>query len=183
LEKINKGAHLCWSVTEKFLPFSRKQDKKHKYVQINNIIDSAIGLTKDDFEADDIQLIKHLAEDVPDMAADFYELQKVFMNMIYNAHQAMEELSGKKRLTVKSEFDDKTIRISFQDTGQGIPKVHLQKVFEPLFTTREDGKGTGLGLSVCYEIIKKYKGNIYVTSEPGKGAHFVIDLPIFARAS
>ncbi len=78
------------------------------------------------------------------------------------------------------EFDDRAIRISFQDTGPGIPQENLQKIFEPLFTTKEIGKGTGLGLSLSCEIIKEHGGDFYVASELGKGACFVIELPIIS---
>ena len=91
------------------------------------------------------------------------------------------EQNGPKMLTVSSNFDDKLIRVSIEDTGIGIPKKHLQKIFEPLFTTKEKGIGTGLGLSVCYDIIKDHNGTIYVASEPGKGTCFVIELPILEK--
>jgi signal transduction histidine kinase len=65
----------------------------------------------------------------------------------------------------------------------GIPKENFQKIFEPLFTTKEKGVGTGLGLSVCYDIIKDHKGSIYVASDPGRGACFVIELPIVSMAA
>jgi len=115
--------------------------------------------------------------------ADYHELQQVFLNMINNAQQAMKDHPGSKILTVRSASDDGAIRISFQDTGPGIPKQNLQKIFEPLFTTKPMGEGTGLGLSVSYAIIKEHGGDIFVASEPGKGACFVIEIPIVAQTS
>ena len=103
--------------------------------------------------------------------------------MINNAHQAMKAKGGSGTLTVKSEFDDAMIRIHFIDTGPGILKENLQKIFEPLFTTKADGEGTGLGLSICYEIIREHDGTIYVASEPGTGACFVIEIPISSKPS
>ncbi|MEA3429508.1 MAG: HAMP domain-containing sensor histidine kinase, partial [Thermodesulfobacteriota bacterium] len=82
-----------------------------------------------------------------------------------------------------STFDEKTMRISFLDTGPGIPEENLQKIFEPLFTTKKRGEGTGLGLSICYEIIKKHRGDIFVASDQRKGTCFVIELPIRKSAS
>jgi signal transduction histidine kinase len=90
----------------------------------------------------------------------------------------MKSLEGTRKLTVLTESDDAAVRVHFQDSGKGIPKEHLQKIFEPLFTTKEEGQGTGLGLSVCYEIIQQHKGNIFVASEQDKGACFVVELPI-----
>ncbi len=181
LEKINKGAELSRNIVEKFLAFSRKYEKKREYIQVNTIIESTLDLKQHDFKKDRIQVVRHLADHIPGTMADFHELQQVFLNVINNAHQAMEEQSGTGSLTIKSEFDDKAIRISFQDTGPGIPQENLQKIFEPLFTTKEIGKGTGLGLSLSAEIIKEHEGNIYVASELGKGASFVIELPIISK--
>ena len=181
LENINTGAQLCKRIIQKLLVFSRKHEPKRDLVQINEIIESTLGLKQHDLKVDEIQVVKVLADNMPHTIADLYELQQVFLNIINNADQAMKAVTGTKSLTIKSEFDDKAIRVNIRDTGPGIPKENLQKVFEPLFTTKEKGKGTGLGLSVCYEIIQKHEGDIYVASEPGKGTCFVIELPIVAK--
>ena len=178
LKKINESALICRDIIQKFLAFSRKSEKKREYGKINPYIDSTLELKKHDFKIANIQLVRQFADNMPGTMADFSELKQVFLNIVNNAHQAMEEHSRSGILTVKSEYNDKMIRISFQNTGPGILKENLQKIFEPLFTTKGIGKGTGLGLSVCYEIIKEHGGNIYVASEQGLGACFVIELPI-----
>jgi len=180
LEKINNGAQLSKNIVEKFLAFSRKYEKKREHIQVNTVIESTLDLKQHDFKRDRIQVVRNLAGHMPGTMADFHELQQVFLNVINNAHQAMKEQSGTGFLTIKSEFDDRAIRISFQDTGPGIPQENLQKIFEPLFTTKEIGKGTGLGLSLSCEIIKEHGGDFYVASELGKGACFVIELPIIS---
>jgi signal transduction histidine kinase len=183
LEKINKSALLCKNITQKLLAFSRKEKSKQKYIQVNHIIESTLELKQHDLKADNIQVVRQLADNMPGTMADFYELQQVFVNMINNAHQAMKMHARMGTLTIKSTFDEKTMRISFLDTGPGIPKENLQKIFEPLFTTKKRGEGTGLGLSICYDIIKKHKGDIFVASDQGKGACFVIELPVRKSAS
>jgi len=183
LKKINKSSLLCKNIVQKLLAFSRKEESKLEYIQINPVIESTLDLKQYDFKVDCIQVVRQLADNMPNTMADFYELQQVFLNMINNAQQAMKMDAGTGTLTVKSEFDKKTIRISFLDTGPGIPKENLQKIFEPLFTTKKRGEGTGLGLSVCYEIIKKYKGDIFVASDKQKGACFVIELPVVDKLS
>ena len=183
LEKINKSTLLCKNIIQKLLAFSRKSKSKQKYIQVNHIIESTLELKQHDFKVDGIQVVRQLADNMPSTMADFYELQQVFLNMINNAHQAMKMHAGTGTLTIKSTFDEKVIHINFFDTGPGIPKENLQKIFEPLFTTKKRGEGTGLGLSICYEIIKKHNGNIFVASDQGKGACFVIELPIRKSAS
>jgi len=182
-ENINKSAHLCKQIVQKLLTFSRKQDPKREYVRINRIIESTLELKHHDLKVDEILIVRRLADDMPVTIAEPHELQQVFLNMINNAHQAMRANAGSGTLIVKSEFDDTAIRIHFIDTGPGISKENLQKIFEPLFTTKAEGEGTGLGLSICYEIIREHGGTIYVASEPGAGACFVIEIPISTKPS
>ncbi len=183
LEKINKNSLLCKNIVQKLLAFSRKEGTKQEYIQINRVIESTLELKEHDFKIDGIQVVKQLADNMPNTTANFYELQQVFLNIINNAHQAMKMHAGTGTLTVKSAFDGKVIRINFLDTGPGIPEKNLQKIFEPLFTTKKKGEGTGLGLSICYEIIKEHKGNIFVANNQGKGACFAIEIPIVDQLS
>ncbi len=178
LEKINESSLLCKNIVQKLLAFSRKEGAKQEYIQINQVIESILELKQHDFKVDGIQVVKQLADNMLGTTANFYELQQVFLNIINNAHQAMKMHAGTGTLTVKSSFDEKVIRINFLDTGPGIPEKNLQKIFEPLFTTKKKGEGTGLGLSICYEIIKEHKGNIFVANNQGKGACFAIEIPI-----
>ena len=177
-EKIKQSVALCKDIIQKLLTFSRKHEPKREYAQVNSIIEDTLELKKHDFKVSGIKVVKQIDECTPGTVADIFGLQQVFLNMINNAHQAMKTYDNIGILTVKCEFDDKVIRVSFQDTGPGIPKENIQKIFEPLFTTKEEGQGTGLGLSVCYEIIQQHKGNIFVASEQDKGACFVVELPI-----
>jgi len=100
------------------------------------------------------------------------------LNIIVNAEQAMSETKRGGKLTIKTQEIKDYIRISFADDGPGIPAEHLDKVFDPFFTTREEGGGTGLGLSMCHGIVAEHGGRIYATSKPGKGATFVVELTV-----
>jgi len=110
--------------------------------------------------------------------ADFHQIQEVFLNIILNAEQAMSEASGGGKLSVKTQQVGDYIRISFADDGPGIPAEHLDKVFDPFFTTRGEKGGTGLGLSLCHGIVTEHSGKIYAKSKPGKGATFFVELPL-----
>jgi len=177
-QTINEGAVLCRNITQKLLRIARKEEKKRETGDITSVIENTLGLKEHDFKAHRIQVVRHLDGHLPKTVADFSELQQVFLNLLNNADQAMMDWDGSRILTVKTEQDGRVIRSSFQDTGPGIPKENLQRIFEPLFTTKKEGQGTGLGLSLCYDIVQSHEGSIYVASEPGLGACFVIEIPI-----
>jgi len=178
LNNINEAAGLCRSIVQKLLRFSRNESLAKEPVDINEVLQSALDLKRHDFKVDRIEVVKDLAGAMPYTNGIYNELQQVFLNLMANAQYAMKSVTGERRLTVRSEFDPAAVRVSVEDTGTGIPKENLQKIFEPLFTTKEKGVGTGLGLSVCYDIIRDHGGSILVASEPGRGACFVIELPV-----
>jgi len=182
IENIHQCAELCQSIVQRLLAFSRKSESIREPVQVNTAIEDALGLKQHDFTVSGIQVRRQLDQHIPPTMADPHALQQVFLNMIHNAHQAMAGHCRPGVLTVRSRLDDEMISIRFQDTGPGIPADNLQKIFEPLFTTKERGEGTGLGLSICYEIIREHGGNIYVASEHGDGACFVVELPVVSLA-
>ena len=101
-------------------------------------------------------------------------MNQVFVNVLINAKQAIKD---KGEVTISTYQRDGKIHIEFSDTGVGIPKENLKKIFDPGFTTKGVGVGTGLGLSICYQIIQDHLGEIKVQSEVGKGTTFTIILP------
>ena len=178
LKNIQQSAVLCQKIVQKLLAFSRKQKPKREYVQVIDIVESTLELVQHEINKNAVQVVKQFVDNVPCTIADSYQLQQVFLNIINNAVQAMQQQTRLGTLTLISEFDDKSIRISIYDNGPGIPGENLQKIFEPFFTTKPEGKGTGLGLSICYEIIREHAGNLYVSSELGSGTRFFVELPI-----
>ncbi len=103
------------------------------------------------------------------------ELEQVFLNLIVNAGQALEELGV---LRVRTAVIDGEIEIAVADSGRGIAPEHLDRIFDPFFTTKPVGEGTGLGLSISHEIVRRHGGRIDVSSEPGCGTEFRVRLPI-----
>jgi CheY-like chemotaxis protein len=110
--------------------------------------------------------------------ANMGQLEQVFLNFIINAEQAMTKAHGGGKLFIKTGLTGGMIRAQVTDNGPGIAAENLGKVLEPFFTTRGNEGGTGLGLSVSYGIINEHGGRLLVRSKPGKGASFIIDLPI-----
>ena len=182
LKTINEGANLCKNIVQKLLAFARKEETVKESVNLNDVVNSTLDLKRHDFNVDQIEVDKTLAPNIHFVTADFYEIQQVFLNIVTNAHYEMKSMDGTRKLTVHTESDDASVRVRFQDSGKGIPIEHLQKIFEPLFTTKEKGVGTGLGLSICYDIIRDHNGTIYVAREPGQGACFIVELPVSVEA-
>jgi histidine kinase len=126
-----------------------------------------------------------LDPDLPKVNADPGRLEQVFINLLLNARDAIEEKgemeksAEDKRITLITRKEKNTIQIVVRDTGRGIPKEHLEKLFEPFFTTKETGKGTGLGLSISYGIVKECGGDIRAVNEK-EGASFIVTLPVKA---
>ena len=120
------------------------------------------------------KLVKDYAP-IPKIECLPFQLNQVFMNLLVNAAQAIEDQG---EIRIRTEADDNEVRVIISDSGKGISEAHLHRIFEPFFTTKPVGKGTGLGLSVSYGIIQKHGGRIDVSSEVGKGTTFVVHLPI-----
>jgi signal transduction histidine kinase len=156
------------------LDFSRQSPPALRDVQVNDVLDQALNLAAFSAEPKGIKIEKELSPSLPLVMADFDQLQQVSINLIMNALQAMPE-GGK--LTLRTSADDNQLKIEVQDTGQGISKENMRKLFTPFFTTKEKGKGVGLGLAVAYGIIQRHKGRIEVQSKEGEGTTFTIYLP------
>ncbi|MEW5745191.1 MAG: ATP-binding protein [Nitrospirota bacterium] len=140
---------------------------------LNEIIETSVNLIQYDRKAKSTAIVKELAPSLPDVVCDSNQLSQVFVNLTLNAMDAMPDGGT---LTVRSFLEDGAVVVQFRDTGTGIPKEDVNKIFDPFYTTKE--KGTGLGLAVSYNIIKKMNGTLTVESEPGKGTTFVISLPV-----
>jgi signal transduction histidine kinase len=118
--------------------------------------------------------------DLPPVQCMPSQINQVVMNLVVNAAHAMGPERGK--ITVRTRAADEKVWIEVADTGSGIPKEVLPRIFDPFYTTKPIGKGTGLGLSLSYGIVKKHGGKIEVQTESGKGTTFRITLPIHQSA-
>ena len=178
LKVINREAHRTAGVIRNLLTFARKHPQEKQPVDINKAIQTVLDLRAYEQRVSNIEVNTHLASDLPEITVDGFQLQQVFLNIIINAEHFMSEAHGKGTLTITTERVGDTIRASFADDGPGIAKENLGHLFEPFFTTKEVGKGTGLGLSISHGVISAHGGRINAESELGKGATFVVDLPI-----
>lgn len=159
--------------------FSRPSNYELKLVDVNQLLEDTINITKVGKKAKDIMFEKKLSDMIPPIPLIPDQIEQVFLNMFINAVDALnEKKGGVKNIIVESYMVDETINIKISDSGVGIKEEHFSKVFEPFFTTKKEGRGTGLGLWVSYGIVKSFEGNIEVESKEGKGTIFLIKLPI-----
>jgi len=181
LEIIHDGSQRVAGIVKGLLTFARQHKSERTYSDINQLVDNTVALRAYALETSNIRAAIVLDPDLPWTMADAGQLQQVFLNIIINAEIEMKKARGKGNLIIKTEKIADTIRISFTDDGPGIARENLGKVFDPFFTTKEVGEGTGLGLSLSHGIIAEHNGQIYAESEPGKGATFVIEIPVVAE--
>jgi len=181
LDIINNHIQRITEIVRQMSTYSRPDSFNVKYVQINDILEASLNLMRlDKRMKSTIEITVSPDADLPRTMVDEGQISQVLINIFLNALDAMPD-GGKLDVTTRTGTDDQgrdSILIKFSDTGVGIPRDELQKIFDPFFTTKEAGKGTGLGLALSYNIVKKFKGDIRVESEPGKGAVFTIILPV-----
>ncbi len=176
LEIIYKNTEACKKIVEDLLKFSRKTETKPQKTNINRIIDDVVEFLSYRLEEKDVNIHKELDMAMPEIMVDAEKIKQVFVNMLINAWQAVEE-GGNIWIRTYMNADATRAIIEIEDNGCGIKPEHKRRVFEPFFTTKEPGDGTGLGLSVSYGIVKEHGGEIFVNSTPGEGTVFVIELP------
>ena len=160
--------------------FGRSDVTSFNPVELSRILDDTLILMKERLRIRNITIDIQLAENLPMLYGNHAKLEQVFVNLIQNSMDAMEE-KGKGEIILSAQIEDKEVKITYSDSGKGIDPIIQQKIFEPFFTTKEAGKGTGIGLSIVYGIIKEHKGAITCESEEGKGAIFKITLPVYSE--
>jgi len=175
LNQIRTQGNRCKQITHKLLSFARKSDAVAEDVQINALIEEVVSLSSQRAKYGKVQVQLNLLKNLPLVKLSPAELQQVFLNLINNALDAMENIGG--ILSISSRYQSQYIEIDIKDNGQGIPESNIDRIFDPFFTTKPVGKGTGLGLSICYGIIQKMGGEIEVQSALNQGTCFRIKLP------
>jgi len=183
LDTIYSEAKRAANVVRNLLTFARKHPLGKQPVNINGVIQKVLDIREYEQRVNNIQVDTRFSDDLPEITADGFQLQQVFLNMVINAEYFMTEAHRGGTLTITTEKASDVVRASLADDGPGISKEKLGHIFDPFFTTKEVGKGTGLGLSICHGIITEHGGRIYAKSEAGKGAIFIVELPIADAAS
>ena len=179
-QKIHAAADRCVRIVRNFLALARHHTPERGEVRINDVIREAVELLGYELRTGNVEVVLDLAEDLPVLWADPHRLHQVLVNLIVNAQHAMRGVPSARRLTIatRSDREPNRVRLEVRDTGPGIPPQIRPRIFEPFFTTKPSGQGTGLGLSLCQGIVEEHGGAITVESGPGRGATFLIELPM-----
>jgi two-component system NtrC family sensor kinase len=179
LGAILQSVDRCRTITQRLLGFARRMDVTIQMLSLNEVIEEVLGFLEKEALHRNVELQLNLAVDLPRIASDRGQLQQVFLNILNNAFDAVQD-GGQVAIT-SFEVDVDTVGASIQDNGQGMTQETMTHLFEPFFTTKK-GYGTGLGLSITYGIIKKLGGDIKVKSQLGAGTTFTVFLPKKALA-
>ena len=177
-ETIYSEARRASRIVQNLLTFARQHKAEKVPTAINQVLDDTLELRGYELRVRGIDVRREYDESIPETMADAHQLQQVFLNLITNAEQAMEQRDGHHhRLTVRTRRNADAIRIEVEDTGDGIPANLIERIFNPFFTTKPTGSGTGLGLSISLGIVREHEGRIWAEN-PQTGARFVVELPI-----
>ena len=177
LDLIAEETNRCKNIVSNLLNFARQGQLKISDVDVFDTINEILKSVriKPEFRGISFNVESEAHETV--IPGDSDQLKQVYLNVINNACEAMEERPVKK-ISIRLLKDDRYFITEITDTGNGIPKENMSKLFTPFFTTKKIGKGTGLGLAISYGIIKMHKGDIRVISTVGEGTTFIIRLPL-----
>lgn len=162
--------------------FTRKSTEGYDWVDLHGIIHEALQMLHRQLESRGIEVRRFFSEDLPKVYANPVQIEQVFINLATNARDSIEATArGAGSIEIHTRQSGKFVEVLFRDDGVGMDERTKSKAFNPFFTTKEVGSGMGLGLSLSYGILNKLHGSILVESELGRGAEFIVRIPIDYR--
>jgi two-component system NtrC family sensor kinase len=177
LRVILQEAQRTRVIIQNLLSFARQMPAQREPVQVNSILQNTLKLRAYDFSNHGVNIVENYCGDLPVLIGDPHQLQQVFLNILNNAYDAVQETRRASKIEIQTAFRHGSIEIAFRDNGPGVS--HADRIFDPFFTTKEVGKGTGLGLSICYGIVRAHRGEISAKNNPdGVGCTFIVRLPV-----
>ncbi|MBK8176143.1 MAG: HAMP domain-containing protein [Rhodospirillales bacterium] len=182
-QKLRGAAERCGRIVKAFLTMARQQASARQPVRLPHVFEQALELVSSRMRSSGIVVEVDLPAELPEILGDAGQLGQVFSNLLLNAQQAMAEHDGERRVRVSGAFDGdaRALVVTVADTGPGVPADIRHRIFEPYFTTKPVGVGTGMGLSICYRIIEVHGGSFGLCADAGRGAVFVMTLPVMPR--
>lgn len=177
LDLVENETDRCSHIVSSLLAFSRKSPPSFGPVQIEDLLQRSMALSRHKMELQNIKLVSAIEPGLPDVSGDFNQLQQSVINLIFNAIDAMPE-GGTLTLDGKCDQTENQVNIAVSDTGHGIPESDLPHIFDPFFTTKKEGYGVGLGLSTIFGIMQHHQGAVDVKSRLGQGTTIILRLPV-----
>ena len=176
LERIDSEAQRLSQFTKGLLSFARREEEPAEEADLNQVLLDVLKFLRYEAQKRSISVIEELDYHIPPIQADANRLKQIFINLIMNALQAMEQ--GGMLLLRTCQPDDSSVELQIGDTGTGIDSEALGRIFEPFFTTKKAGTGTGLGLFITRAIVEGFGGRIRVQSVVGEGTTFTLNFPV-----
>ncbi len=179
-ERIRAAAERCAKIVHSFLAMARQRPPQRVAAHIDALVVDTLELVNYGLRAAGIEIERDIPSDLPAIRGDPDQLVQVLTNLMINAQQALQQISGRRRLRIAARYepDAAAIRLDVDDNGPGVPEEIRGRIFDPFYTTKPVGLGTGVGLSVCHGIVASHGGTITVGDTPGGGARFTVRLPL-----
>lgn len=177
VSKIVIQANRCRDIIRGLLDFSRQRHPDKTLCNINTLLQGCLSLVENQVIFHNIDVVMNLDPSLPLIIVDPSQIERVFLNLIINAAEAMEG-TGTLTITTRVDVLNHNLDIDVRDTGPGISPENIGKIFDPFFTTKETGHGVGLGLAISYGIVEEHQGTLTVRSNPGEGTMFTVSLPL-----
>jgi signal transduction histidine kinase/FixJ family two-component response regulator len=179
---VYQEAERARRIVKNLLYFARDAQPERTRVELNDVVERSLALRSYELRLENIAVVCELAVDLPPTMADPFQLQQVVLNILINAEHALLESKGNGQVQIRTSSvtttKGKRLVLEISDDGPGIPQDIASRIFDPFFTTKAPGVGTGLGLSIVYGIIQRHGGEVTLSSQPGDGARFTIELPV-----
>ena len=169
-------------IVQDLLSFARQRPVQRELVQVNNVLRQTIKLRSYDFASHGVEVIEEFDEKLSPALGDSQQLQQVFLNILNNAYDAVQETGHRGRIAIRTKLRGDSIEVAVTDNGTGI--ADPERIFDPFYTTKQAGKGTGLGLSICYGIVRAHGGEILCWNNAEEsGSTFVVRVPVANEAT
>jgi two-component system NtrC family sensor kinase len=179
VERIKKSAFRADSIIKGLLSFTRQMPIQAEQVDIEPVVEETLSFIEHQLKLKHIKIVKQFSPGLPKVTMDINQIKQVFLNLLLNSVDAMQD-GGTITISaepLESTSGERHLQIIFTDTGVGIPKDEIEKVFDPFYTTKDGSGNAGLGLSIAKGIIDKHNGTLRIESETGQGTQVVIGLP------
>src|ERR1700730_6228850 len=169
-------------IVQDLLSFARQRPVQRELVQVNAVLRQTIKLRSYDSASHGVEVSEDFDENLAPALGDAQQLQQVFLNILNNAYDAVQDAGQRGRIVIHTGRNDQNIEVAITDNGTGVPDT--ERIFDPFYTTKQAAKGTGLGLSICYGIVRAHGGEILCrNNEDGPGSTFIVRVPIATEAT